>query len=77
MVRCHRLSLDFHSATEMSVLNLIFSLRPCSSAASLRYVSISSAVAMGVLDFQIFHEKLEESLDIIKSVNHITTLTQM
>ena len=62
VVRCHLLSLDFHSATEMSVLNLIFSLRPCSSAASLRYVKISSAVAIGVLDLQIFHEKLKKAL---------------
>ena len=62
VVRCHLLSLDFHSATEMSVLNLIFSLRPCSSAASLRYVKISSAVAIGVLDLQIFQEKLKKAL---------------
>merc|ERR1712102_252899 len=57
VVRCHLSSLEVHSASAILVLNLIFSIILCSVAASVGYDKICSAVAMGVLDLQIFQEK--------------------
>ena len=48
----------------MSVLNLIFSISFCSSAASFRYSMIASPVAIGSADLQIFQEKPKVNMSL-------------